>query len=385
MSKKSIHVLIVDDTVVYRRILSDIVNKLPDTTITAAVANGQLALNRLKNDPVDLVLLDVEMPVMGGLETLKVIRREYPDIGVIMVSGTNKNAAGVTIEALDEGALDFVPKPEGAGPEESRRLLGEQLGRLFQLFSTRRALRGLSDGKPTERRVATPEKRPLDTERRSTIRRSQDVTPTERPPQTKSPLPTKVDVVVIGVSTGGPNALAHVIPKLPADLGVPVLVVQHMPPLFTASLAESLDKKSNIHVAEAQENSPLKPNEVLIAQGGKHMLIRKSADGQGYMVGLNENPPENNCRPAVDVLFRSAATHFGNKALALIMTGMGEDGCKGVRVMKRQGSYCLTQDADSCVVYGMPRAIADAGLSDEVVTLDSLADRITRIVRRAAA
>jgi len=393
MSSNNLRILIVDDTIVYRRILTQIVEEIPNATLVGAVANGKLALVRIKVKPVDLVLLDVEMPVMDGLETLKAIRKTYPDVGVIMVSGTNKNAAAVTIEALDQGALDFVPKPEGSTLEESQKQLAGKIKRLVQLFSTRSVLRGVSDGKPRERRVSPSRKRPGNLERRSSLRvpgqahspnievtKDEAVTTTRR-----SQLPSNaMGIVVIGVSTGGPNALAQVIPKFERNFKVPILIVQHMPPLFTKSLAESLNRKSILDVAEAKSGDLLEVGKVLIAPGGKHMVIRKRADGNGYMVGLNENPPENNCRPSVDVLFRSAASHFGKNALALVMTGMGDDGCKGIRVMKRQGTYCLTQDAESCVVYGMPRVIDEAGLSDETVALDRIAERITRIIERAA-
>lgn len=373
MIDKTIKVLVVDDTVVYRRILSAVVSDIANAELVAAVPNGKLALNRVERDPIDLVLLDVEMPVMDGLETLRELRRGYPEIGVIMVSGVNKHSAEVTIEALDEGALDFVPKPEGADPEESRRLLATQLGRVIQLFSTQRALRGVREGRP-----------PVRAERKAAVEEAKAPAARVR----RSEKPKHLDIIAIGVSTGGPNALTQVVPQLPADLNLPVLIVQHMPALFTASLAESLNKKSKLKVSEAKDGQTIRPNEVLIAPGGKHMLVRKKAGGSAanpeFVIGLSDAPPENNCRPAVDVLFRSVATHYGKGALALIMTGMGEDGCKGVRALKRQGCYCLTQNEASCVVYGMPRAVEEAGLSDESISLDALASRIIRIAKKAA-
>lgn len=175
--------------------------------------------------------------------------------------------------------------------------------------------------------------------------------------------------------------------SLARQIAVTVLV-QHMPPLFTASLADSLSKKANMPVREARDGETITANSVVLAPGGKHMVVRRSpADGNGNQigcVGLNENPPENNCRPSVDVLFRSLAAHYGKHVLAVIMTGMGDDGCKGVKALKRQGGYCITQDEASCVVYGMPRAIEEAGLSDEQVPLEQLAGRITQLVRNAS-
>jgi two-component system chemotaxis response regulator CheB len=380
MADQNLRVLVVDDTIVYRRILSSIIEELPGTSLAATAPNGKIALAKMETTEVDLVLLDVEMPVLDGLKTLEVIRERFPDVGVIMVSGANTSAAGITIRALEHGAIDFVSKPEGGDPEESQRLLTQHIKRLVQLFQTRRALR-------TGRRLASD--RPPAGGRAP--ERSAPVTPA---PVTPSPVlratperyagkrPTRIELVVIGVSTGGPNALKELVPHLKADINVPVLIVQHMPPLFTASLAESLGRKSAIPVREAQEGEAILPNTVLIAPGGKHMVIRQDpVNREGYVVALNENPPEQNCRPSVNVLFRSASTYFGGKILAVVMTGMGEDGCEGVRAMKRQGCICLTQEESTCVVYGMPRAVDEAGLSDARVPIEQMAERIHQIVR----
>ncbi|MBP1627983.1 MAG: hypothetical protein H6Q00_2458, partial [Holophagaceae bacterium] len=195
----------------------------------------------------------------------------------------------------------------------------------------------------------------------------------------------QIEVVGIGVSTGGPNALTEVIPHLPADFPVPVLVVQHMPPSFTASLADHLDRRSPLRVCEAREGERIEVGNVYIAPGGKHMVVRRheipGTNTFQRIIGLNENPPENSCRPSVDVLFRSLAAHYEGSVAAVIMTGMGNDGCEGVRTLKRRGCRCLTQSAETCVVYGMPMAVDEAGLSDEQVPLDLLAQRLVRLVR----
>lgn len=375
MAEQKLRVLVVDDTIVYRRILSTIIEELPGTELAATAPNGKIALAKMETAEVDLVLLDVEMPVLDGLKTLEVIRERFPEVGVIMISGANTSAAGTTIRALERGAIDFVPKPEGADPEESQRQLAQHIKRLVQLFQTRRALRPgrrnavdrLPAGTRTPERPAPPPPAPA---------------PRSAPERYAGKRPTRIELVVIGVSTGGPNALKEVVPRLKADLNVPVLIVQHMPPVFTASLAESLGRKSVLPVREAQEGEVVLPNTVLIAPGGKHMVIRQDPSrGDGHVVALNENPPEQNCRPSVNVLFRSASTYFGGKILAVVMTGMGEDGCEGVRAMKRQGCICLTQEESTCVVYGMPRAVDEAGLSDASVPLDQMAERIHQLVR----
>ena len=380
MVEEQIKVLIVDDTIVYRKILSDTINSIPRATVVGTAPNGKLALKKLESLHVDLVLLDVEMPVMNGLETLGAINSQYPDIGVIMVSGVNKNSASITLKALNKGAIDFIPKPEGKAPDESRALLREQLKRLLVMFTTRRNLqRAKAGGSPEQRTESVYKKSSVDFV-------ATPIKPkTPAPSGRMAPVPNRIDIVAIGVSTGGPNALAAVIPDLPGDLGVPVLLVQHMPPLFTASLADSLNKKSQLKVCEASDNDPIEPNKVLIAPGGKHMVVRsmgKESGDRNHCIHINENPPEHSCRPSVDVLFRSIAANYNGNILAVVLTGMGNDGCEGVRTMKRRGCFCLIQDEETCVVYGMPQAVYNANLSDESLPLSRIASRITGLIKK---
>jgi two-component system chemotaxis response regulator CheB len=377
MKEDVLQVLIVDDTVVYRSLLKDVVAAIPGISLAATASNGKLALEKMERLDVDLVFLDVEMPVMDGLKTLEEIQERGLDVGVIMISGVNRDSADRTMSALGKGALDFVLKPEGKSIEENRQSLIEHLRPLVQLFITRRNLRGAkASGKPASFSAASVSKQ-------QTLPRKQPVKAAV--PARMAPRPTSYKVLAIGVSTGGPNALAEVIPRLPADLGVPVLIVQHMPPLFTKSLADSLDRKSKMRVCEGKAGEPILPNTVTIAPGGKHMVVRRAADGENeLLIGLNDNPPENSCRPSVDVLFRSISAQYNGHMLAVIMTGMGLDGCEGVRVMKRRGCYCLSQEESSCVVYGMPQAVDTAGLSDESVHLENLAERITAVIKKTA-
>lgn len=372
MEDRRIRVLVVDDTIVYRRILADMAGSLGDgVEVVGTAPHGRIALEKLEQTPADLVLLDVEMPEMNGLETLREIRKRFPRTEVVMVSGANARAAQATVEALGQGALDFVRKPEGANAEASRAELKEKILPLLRTLRTRLNLRG-------EGLLALPSQR-----------RPPDPAPAaagglQPPPNPRpGPRPRRIEAIGIGVSTGGPNALMELIPLLPADLEVPVLLVQHMPPLFTASLAEQLSRKSRIQVREAREGESIEAGSVLIAPGGQHMVVRARAGeaAPARIVGLNVQPPENGCRPSVDVLFRSMASHYGDGLLAVVMTGMGADGCEGVRAMKRRGCHCLTQSADSCVVYGMPLAVDEAGLSDERVPLARLAARMTQLVR----
>jgi two-component system chemotaxis response regulator CheB len=366
MPPNSLRVMVVDDTVTYRRILTEVLQDLGEVEVVATAPHGRIALARLDQEPLDLVLLDLEMPEMDGLETLGLIRKRHPDTFVIMISGQNARAAEATITALERGALDFIRKPEGLDPEKSRSELREALRPLLRMIRTRQSLRG--------NRALSPAPAP------------QPVPLPPLQPSRQGVLPTRFDVVGIGVSTGGPNALGEVIPLLPERFPVPILIVQHMPPGFTASLADHLDKRSALRVKEASEGEALLPGSVYIAPGGKHLVVRRKPGlggaGDSLIVGLTEAPPENSCRPSADVLFRSLAAQYDSNMLAVVMTGMGSDGCEGVRAMKRRGCHCLTQSADSCVVYGMPLAVDEAGLSDERVPLALLAHRIARLVAR---
>lgn len=382
-STDKINVLIVDDTILYRRILREVVEGYPHCVVAGTAPDGEAALQRIAQGGVDLVLLDVEMPVLNGLDTLRRIKREHTGVGVIMVSGVNKNAAAITITALQEGALEFVPKPEGADPAASREQLSGQLKRHIEAFQTQRLLQQARRGgaPPASREIPAATLAPSVAPAAHAGPGMRSSVPAAAAPPGARRMPKEITAVVIGISTGGPNALHEMMPKLPGDLGVPVLVVQHMPPVFTASLARSLDKISVLSVEEAVEGGAVAPNRVYIAPGGKHMVLRRNVAGDAFEIGLNENPPENNCRPAADVLFRSVAAHIGGNVLSVIMTGMGADGCKGVRSIRQQGGVCLAQDEASCVVYGMPRSVAEAGLVDEVVPLNQLHERIAAWVR----
>lgn len=376
MLQNALRVMVVDDTVTYRRILAEVLQDLGEVEVVATAPQGRIALARLEQGPIDLVLLDLEMPEMDGLQVLELIRSRFPDTFVIMISGQNARAAEATITALERGALDFIRKPEGLDPEGSRTELKEALRPLLRMIRTRQSLRGNgAPGQAPPPRTIAPAPLPAP--------------PPMAVPIRPVPSPLGCEVVGIGVSTGGPNALGELIPLLPKDFPVPILLVQHMPPGFTASLAEHLDKRSAVRVKEASEGETILPGTVYIAPGGKHMVVRRRPGQEGApdarIVGLTEAPPENSCRPSVDVLFRSMAAQYDGNLLAVVMTGMGNDGCEGVRAMKRRGCHCLTQTADTCVVYGMPMAVDGAGLSDERIPLSLMANRLIRLACRGGA
>lgn len=348
----------------YRKILSDTVVATGEGQVVATAPLGRIALDKLATMEIDLVLLDVFMPEMDGIETLSRIREKYPHVCVVLVSGATTSDAEITLRGLSLGALDFIPKPLTSSFAENVKIITEDVRNAIYLARSKVALRV-----PSTRPAATPFSPPIAA-----------AIPTPVPIRPVARAKT-IDLLVIGVSTGGPNALNVVIPSLPERLGVPVLLVQHMPPMFTKSLAEHLDKKSKLRVTEAVEGETVQPNHVYIAPGGKHMAItRKPGSFSELIVSLNDQPPVHSCRPAVDVLFKSVAQEFSGGVLSVILTGMGEDGANGVAALRQKGAYSLAQDERSCVVYGMPRAVVERGLADEVLPLDDIASRISALI-----
>lgn len=378
-SENKLKVMVVDDTVVYRKILKDVLTEIDSVEVTGTAPNGDLAMRKINLDPPDLVLLDVEMPIMDGLQTLEEIKKKFPQIGVIMVSGVNERQAAITMEALSKGALDFVPKPTGNNIQANIDSLKQSLSPIISLFLTRKTLSGFKGTKPTrfvdptasKASETKPEIKPVlpKTESRLVI----------TSPTIKCEIPKKIDILVVGVSTGGPNALAKFIPLLPDNLDIPVLIVQHMPPMFTKSLASHLGSKSKIPVIEAENENIVEANKVYIAPGGKHMVINKIDSTN--KISIIDTAPVNSCKPSVDVMFESIPSVYKGNILSVIMTGMGADGMNGVKKLKTTSCYCITQSEESCVVYGMPRAVDEAGLSDERIHLDNLAERVTSIIK----
>ncbi len=378
--ENDLKILVVDDTVVYRQILSRIVSDLENVELMGTAPNGRIALSKIGLRQPDLVLLDVFMPEMDGLETLAEIKRSHPDVDVVMLSGMDQETANLTMKALEAGALDFIPKPKGVSADVSVAELRSTLSRLMLMARTRkysrqaRVISGMTRRKPPPRPPeakdppATPERRPAPPK-----------VPEQRKPR---PLPRRgrIDVVAVGVSTGGPNALQEIIPKLADDFPVPLLVVQHMPPMFTDSLATRLNNASSIRVVEGREGQTLEKGVMVLAPGGLHTVVRRDKF-DNKIIALLDSPPVNSCRPSVDVLFRSVAMAYGGNVLTIILTGMGNDGVAGVTTIRRKGGYSIVQDEKSSVIWGMPGAVADAGQANEIVPLDSIASRMMCLVR----
>lgn len=385
-------ILVVDDTVVYRQILSKIVSKFENAELIGTAPNGRIALSKIELKQPDLVLLDVFMPEMDGLETLARIKKEYSYIDVIMLSGMDKETANLTMKALEAGALDFIPKPRGVSAEANTAELRTALSRLIMMARTRkysrqaRVISGTEKGvkrplakpPPVLPREAEVKKKPAPPLRRQIRRQTKKVPVPETRPYRR---PGRIDVVAIGVSTGGPNALQEIVPQIEKDFPVPIVTVQHMPPMFTDSLAARLDSASFITVVEGKDGERLEKGVMYIAPGGRHMVVRKDKFNN-KMIALLDSPPVNSCRPSVDVLFRSVALVYEGHVLTVILTGMGNDGVSGVTSIRRKGGYSIVQDEKSSVIWGMPGAVAEANEANEIVPLNQIASRVMRIVKR---
>lgn len=355
---RKIRVLIVDDAVVIRRMVSDALNADPAIEVVGTAPNGRIALAKIPQVNPDLVTLDIEMPVMDGLETLKELRLSYPKLPVIMFSMLTQRGATATLDALSLGATDYVTKPANVGS------VSQALMRVHDELVPK--IKALCGG------VAGHEPTPAPAVAKSHILGAAPLKPRVVSPH------QRIDVLVIGVSTGGPNALSAMLPLLPHDLPVPMLIVQHMPPIFTKLLAERLSNLTGMQIEEAGNNDILQPGRAWVAPGNYHMTVHRR-DGEAC-IQLNQDPPENSCRPAVDVLFRSVAAVYGPHTLGVVLTGMGYDGLRGSEHIHEAGGQIIAQDEASSVVWGMPGAVAKAGLTDQVLPLDQIAGVISRKV-----
>ncbi len=356
-----IRVMVVDDSVVIRRLVTQALEQDGMIEVVGTASNGAIGLQRIPQFNPDVITLDIEMPDMNGLEMLRRIRREYPQLRVIMFSTLTERGAAVTLEALTLGADDYVAKVsnEGSLDRSMARLRDEMIPKIKQFF--RVAGQSATAASPAYRAAVVPAggARPIAS------------SPKFRP-----------RVVVIGVSTGGPTALAAMLPSFPPNFPLPILLVQHMPPLFTRLLAERLNVACQLSVEEASEGDMVEAGKILIAPGDFHMKV---ASRSGVIrVCLDQSPRQNSCRPAVDALFTSAVELYGGAVLAVVLTGMGQDGLHGVKLLKAAGARVLVQDEASSVVWGMPGAVANAGLADRVLALDQVVPEILSVTGTAS-
>lgn len=363
-----LRVLVVDDSVVYRMMVSEVLSGIVNIQVVGTAHNGKAALAKMASLTPDLVTLDIEMPDMDGFEVLTVLAEQFPRVGVIMISGSAGQGGRRTIKALEQGAFDFVVKPQKENLDENRKHLEQHLIPILRSFVRIRAIQSILNGKQS---LASSCKEKYKPGKKGSIRPGNHIKNGAGPGSF-----VKSQVVAMGVSTGGPVALGKVLPMLPGDIGVPILVVQHMPPVFTRALAESLDKKCEILVKEAQDGEFLVAGTAYIAQGGHHMKVVTRDPGAEKIIQITDDPPENGCRPSADYLFRSVSEHFGSHATGVIMTGMGYDGAEGLKQMRHNGAKVIAQDEESSTVFGMARRPIEWGIVDAVVPLEQLAFEI---------
>jgi len=360
-----IRVLVIDDSIVARRMLAHSIGRTTDLSVEATAANGRIGTAKLRLNPFDAVVLDVEMPEMDGLQTLKAIREIDASVPVIMFSSLTRRGAETTLDALALGANDYVTKPTSSSREAAEQHIATELvPRIRGLCSSGKSVVPSAFAGPSLGEAAS--KAPA------------------RAALLGSTHPSKpVSALGIGSSTGGPNILAAIIPALPKDLPVPVFVVQHMPPVFTQHLAERLNRVSQLTVVEATDGDVVRPGFVYIAPGDYHLTVRSL--GAHEQISLSQGPRENSCRPAVDVLFRSLAAAYGSRVCAAVLTGMGKDGLEGSRALRAAGARIFVQNEVTSVVWGMPGYVSRAGLAEAELQPDELAAALLQSTSKSSA
>lgn len=357
ISPSPLRVLVVDDTALYRRAVRDALAALPEIQVVGTAGNGKLALAQIAELKPDLITLDMEMPELDGLGVLAALTRIPKPPGVIVLSAHTAAGSALTIQALVAGAFDFLRKPESLSAADSLAELRQELDLRLKTFRSRCAAA-----------TVTPHAVPA------------VLSPVPLPAFRPRPA-QRLRLALIGVSTGGPQALMEVLPGLGTDFPLPLLIVQHMPPLFTRALASSLGRRTSLTVKEAEPDEIAVPGSIYIAPGGMQLKVRTSPVGAIQLV-ITDDPPENHCKPSVDTLFRSVALQLPGAAMAAILTGMGNDGAEGIRLLKRSGCPILAQDEASSVVYGMPKAALATGCVDEVQPLNALGPAMARLCRQ---
>jgi two-component system chemotaxis response regulator CheB len=376
-------ILIVDDSAVMRSLLRSVVCADEGLEVAGTAADGASALSCLSVLHPDLILLDVEMPVMDGLVTLRELRKRGHKMPVIMCSSLTQRGAKVTLEALACGASDYVAKPAGqANREAAIRALGQDLAPKIHALTNQ-----YQGQNPAQYQAQNQTPGQVQVQGRPqrvfpSVPRTQLFLPAAQPPRAQAITSTPT-VLAIGVSTGGPAALEVLLAALPGSFPLPVLIVQHMPELFTKVFAERLNSRCKLRAREAAEGDQVVAGTISIARGNWHMeVLAASRAGQAATLHLTQGPLENHCRPAVDVLFRSVAAVYGSGVLAAVLTGMGSDGMLGCRIIRDHGGAVLAQDQASSTVWGMPGAVTNAGLAHKVLSLNDLAPEILRLVSR---
>ncbi|MBL4692113.1 MAG: chemotaxis response regulator protein-glutamate methylesterase [Magnetovibrio sp.] len=379
--------MVVDDSAVIRGLITRMLELDPEITVVASVGNGQIAVNQLERQvgKIDVIILDIEMPVMDGLTALPLLIKADPNIKIIMASTLTKRNAEISLRAMSAGATEYVPKPttsrEMSGENDFRRELTDKVKTLGTAY--RKAI-GKSVGSraansPATKRVAAAKPQSAGAEgqtlQRWEIKRGDQIT------LRKASL-NKPDILAVGSSTGGPQALFEFLKGLPTSINLPIVITQHMPATFTSILAEHITRMTPWPCREGQDGDLVEPGKVLLAPGGFHMTVQQK--GVQRVISLNEDPPENFCRPAVDPMLRSVVNVYGPRILTVILTGMGNDGARGSQGVVDAGGTVIAQDEDTSVVWGMPGAVASAGICSAVLPLAELAGHAASLVKRGS-
>ncbi len=354
-------VIVVDDSAVIRGFITRMLEADPEFKVVATAANGELAVKTVARADVDVVILDIEMPVMDGLTALPLILKANPGVKVLMASTLTRRNAAISIKALSAGASDYVSKPESArdvhSSEEFRR---DIISKIKALTRPRRGRAKSTAGVSPAIILATPPKIVL-----------------------RKPSLFKPEVLAIGSSTGGPQALFKIFEALKDTVKVPIFITQHMPATFTTILAEHIQRICGVKCAEGRNNERVAPNHIYLAPGEYHMMIER--DNYGPFIRINQDPPENFCRPAVDPMFRSLAKLYGAKTLSVVLTGMGKDGRNGGQAIIDAGGTVIAQDENSSIVWGMPGAVSTAGLCSAVLPLNQIPSKISSLLKGVGA
>jgi two-component system chemotaxis response regulator CheB len=352
---KSLRVLVVDDSSVFRQAVRAALESDPSIEVVGAAANGVIALKLIEQKQPEMVVLDVEMPEMDGIETLRCIQRSWPRVKTIMFSAHTTKGAAATLDALSLGAVDFVTKPTGGSYTQNIQTIQEELvPRIKACLTGEKPL-------PSARPAAAP------------------------PPPKAAPRlmaqSNEPPIVAIGVSTGGPNALHELLASIKPGFPSPIVITQHMPPIFTEHLAKRLDQVCPLSVSEARDGDRVEPGRAYVAPGDYHIEVIRPAYGRDAVIRTHQGPKECSCRPSVNVMFRSLAASHGANTIAAVLTGMGQDGFEGVKMLKACDAYIIAQDQASCVVYGMPSFIVNSGMADQVLPLSGIGKHLMDLVQ----
>ena len=370
-----LRVLIVDDSALYRQTISTVLREVKNIEVVGIAKDGEEAISQIEKLAPDLLTLDVEMPIMNGIDTLREMNRKKLSAGAIMVSSLTLAGAQVTLDALFEGAFDFITKPTG-GLVDSRKALAQALREKIRAY---RQFRRDSQLKPDHAAARQPIAVPSPRDTVKTSLEDHSANGSFRS-ETTAASAKHCDAVIIGASTGGPKALRFVLPRIDVEFPIPLIVVQHMPAAYTSMMAHRLNEECELEAVEAIDGMKISAGRIYIAPGGRHLRLMRRSDS--VVVKLTDDPPQNSCRPSVDFTLESAVDVYGGNLLSVIMTGMGKDGQKGCQRLKQLGGTVFTQDAASSAVYGMPKAVVDAGLSDRSLPLGRIGPAITRHANR---